>query len=236
MRLIRNLVITAVVLGGILVGADRAAVWFAEDQAAEKIRSSQGLAATPEVSIKGFPFLTQVASSQLDEVEIKLDQGVTASAGDRTVRVSSFDATLRDVRVNSSYTSAVAGSATGTAHLSYADLAKAAAGQGAEDLSVSYSGGAPDEVKVTGTVSVMGRPMRGEVRSSLTVVNGDTVRVRAKEVPGQGLPGAEAAVRSRTDFERKITGLPKGLKLEKVVATPKGVDITLTGTDLNLAG
>ncbi|GHC70138.1 LmeA family phospholipid-binding protein [Streptomyces cinnamoneus] len=232
MRAIRTLLIVAVILGALFVAADRAAVYYAENQAAEKIRSSQGLSGTPDVSIKGFPFLTQVASSKLDEVDVKLD-GVTAGAGDRSVKVSSFDAQLHDVRIDSSFSSAVAGRATGTAHLSYEELTKAA---GDPNVSVAHAGQGPGQVKVTGKVSVMGQPVERSVISTVTVVDGTTIRVRAEEVPTQGIPGLEKKIREKTDFDRQIAGLPKGIKLDKVVATPTGVDITLTGTDVNLAG
>ncbi|MEU1308977.1 DUF2993 domain-containing protein [Streptomyces cinnamoneus] len=232
MRAIRTLLIVAVILGALFVAADRAAVYYAEDQAAEKIRSSQGLSGTPDVSIKGFPFLTQVASSRLDEVDVKLD-GVTAGAGDRSVKVSSFDAQLHDVRIDSSFSSAVAGRATGTAHLSYEELTKAA---GDPNVSVANAGQGPNQVKVTGKVSVMGQPVERSVISTVTVVDGTTIRVRAEEVPTQGIPSLEKKIREKTDFDRQIAGLPKGIKLDKVVATPTGVDITLTGTDVNLAG
>ncbi|GHG64532.1 hypothetical protein GCM10018779_34510 [Streptomyces griseocarneus] len=219
------------------MAADRAAVYFAENEAAEKIRNSQGLSGTPEVSIKGFPFLTQVAGSELEEVDIKLDGGITANAGERSIKVSGFDAQLHNVRIDSSFSSAIAGRATGTAHISYEDLTKATADPG---VSVAYGGkgGAErsSQVKVTGTVPVMGQPVTRSVVSTVTVVNGNTIRVRADEIPAQGIPGLEQAVRAKTDFDRQITGLPKGLKLDKVVTTPTGVDVTLTGTDVNLAG
>ncbi|MFC5722618.1 DUF2993 domain-containing protein [Streptomyces gamaensis] len=244
MRAIRTTLIVAVVLAGLFVAADRVAVYFAENKAAEKIRSSQNLSGTPEVSIKGFPFLTQVANSSLDEVEVKLKEGVTASAGGQSVRVSRFDATLNDVAFDSSFTSATARKATGTAHLSYADLTKAA---GDPAVSVGYGGAGGDgkggqgaagdnKVKVTGKVSFLGQTVEPSVVSSVSVVNGDTIRLRAEEIPAQGLPGVEHKIRSKIDFDRKITGLPRGITVTKVAATPDGVDITLGGDNVRLAG
>ncbi|MBB4892020.1 hypothetical protein FHS39_001020 [Streptomyces olivoverticillatus] len=234
MRGIRITLIVAVVLAGLFVAADRAAVYFAENKAAEKIRASQGLAGTPDVSIKGFPFLTQIADNRLDEVDIKLD-GITAGTGDRSVHVSSFDAQLHGVRIDSSFSSAVANRASGTAHLSYEDLSKAAD----PGITVAYGGkdnSAGNRVKVTGKVLLMGQPIQRSVVSTVTVVGGNTIRVHADEVPAQGIPGLEQKVREKTDFDRQISGLPKGIKLDKVVAKPDGVDITLTGSDVNLAG
>ncbi|GHF18711.1 LmeA family phospholipid-binding protein [Streptomyces morookaense] len=234
MRGIRATLIVLIVLGALFVGADRAAVYVAENQAADKIRNSQGLSGTPDVSIKGFPFLTQIADSRLDEVDVKLDGGITAESGGRSIRVSGFDARLHGVRINSSFTSAVADRASGTAHISYEDLTKAVGEPGA---TVGYAGqGQTGKVKVTGHVKIMGQDIERSVISSVSIVDGNTVRVHADEIPAQGLPGVEEAVRKKTDFDRRITGLPKGLKLDKVEATPTGVDITLTGSDVNLAG
>ncbi|MBB5117889.1 hypothetical protein AF335_10255 [Streptomyces eurocidicus] len=236
MRAIRTTLIIVVVLGALFVAADRIAVYFAEDQAAEKIRSSQGLSGTPEVSIKGFPFLTQIANSSLDEVEVKLDDAVTASAGRESIKVSGFDATLHGVRIDSSFSSAVADRASGTAHISYAELTKAAADPG---VTIGYGGtdaAGKSQVKVTGKVMVMGRTVERSVNSTVSVQNGDTIRVRADEVPSEGVPGVEQAVRQKIDIDRKLNGLPKGITLDKVVTTPDGIDITLAGTKVNLAG
>ncbi|GAA3050976.1 hypothetical protein GCM10020000_35110 [Streptomyces olivoverticillatus] len=89
---------------------------------------------------------------------------------------------------------------------------------------------------MTGKVLLMGQPIQRSVVSTVTVVGGNTIRVHADEVPAQGIPGLEQKVREKTDFDRQISGLPKGIKLDKVVAKPDGVDITLTGSDVNLAG
>lgn len=235
MRALRITLIIAVVLGALFVGADRVAVYFAEDQAAEKIRSSQNLSGTPDVSIKGFPFLTQIASSSLDEVDVKLD-GVTAGDGEKSVRVTGFNAKLQDVKINSSFSSAVADRATGTAHISYADLTKAV-----NDPAVTVGYGGTDaagksQVKVTGKISAMGQSIERSVESTVSVSGGDTISVRAESIPAQGFPGLEQLIRQKIDFDRKISGLPRGIKLDKVVTTQDGVDITLTGSHVNLAG
>ncbi|MEV5506234.1 LmeA family phospholipid-binding protein [Streptomyces orinoci] len=214
MRAIRTLLIVVVVLGGLFVAADRAAVYFAENKAADKIRSSQNLSGTPDVSIKGFPFLTQLADSKLDEVDVSLDDGVTANTGDgHAIRVSSFDAQLHGVKINSSFSSAVAERASGTAHLNYDDLGRALG----PAVSVSYAGDGKVKAGVMGFSTT----------STLTVAGGNAIRMDASQVP---------VLRGKLDVERRITGLPRGIQLEKVTATDKGVDISLGGTDVRLAG
>lgn len=126
MRALRITLIVVVILGGLFVAADRIAVYIAESKAADKIKSSQGLTTTPNVSIKGFPFLTQVAGKELDEVDVGVDGLTTATGDGRSVRVTELDAKLHNVRISGSFSSASADRATGSAHISYADLSQAA--------------------------------------------------------------------------------------------------------------
>ncbi|MET9436247.1 DUF2993 domain-containing protein [Streptomyces sp. NPDC006551] len=229
MRALRVLLIVAVVLGGLFVGLDRLAVAYAESEAADRVRLGAARTGSTEVDIKGFPFLTQIMDKRLDEVDVKLT-GVEATAGNRKIRISEMSAALHDVTLTGDYTSARAGTATGTALISYADLAAAS------DREVTVAYGGNGKVKVTGGVEVLGREVTRSVLSTVTLVDGDTIRVRADEVPGEGIPGIEQLVRQRTDFDREIGGLPTGMKLEKVEAREDGVAIGVTGKDVALAG
>ncbi|MFE0643012.1 DUF2993 domain-containing protein [Streptomyces sp. NPDC058877] len=230
MRALRILLILAIVLGGVFVGIDRLAVSYAESEAASRVKLSAGDARTDsiDVDIKGFPFLTQVADKRFDEVEVRAT-GVKATAGDRQVRVGELTVALRDVTVTGDWAGARAGSANGTALISYADLT-AASERGA---TVAY--GENGKVKVTGSVTVLGRTLTRTVLSTVTAVNGDTIRVRADEVPGGGIPGLEELVRARTDFDRPI-GMIAGMKVEKVEPRPEGLAVILSGKDVVLAG
>ncbi|KAF0651161.1 MULTISPECIES: LmeA family phospholipid-binding protein [Streptomyces] len=229
MRALRTLLIIAVVLGGLFTVVDRLAVAAAESEAADRIRAGQGLAGTPDVSIRGFPFLTQVLGEELDQVDVAMT-GVEATAGGRTVRVGELEARLRGVRLENGYSRAVAASATGTARISYEELSKASD----KDVALGYGG--DGKLKVTGSVEVLGRTLTRSVLSTVSVVDGDTLRVRADEVPGEGIPGIEELVRQRTDFDREVKGFPAGLGIERVDATPDGLQITVTGRNLVLAG
>ncbi|MFD8210994.1 DUF2993 domain-containing protein [Streptomyces sp. NPDC059695] len=228
MRALRILLIVAVVLGGILVGIDRLAVAYAESEASSRVKLSGARAEAIDVDIKGFPFLTQVADKRFDEVDVTAS-GVRATAGDKDIRVGELTMALRDVTVTGDWAGAKAGSASGTALVSYADLT-AASDRGA---TVAYGG--DGKVKVTGSVRILGRSLTRSVLSTVTVVNGDTLKVRADEVPGAGLPGVEELVRERTDFERPI-GTIAGLKVEKVEPRPDGLAVMVTGKDVALAG
>ncbi|MFF7847225.1 DUF2993 domain-containing protein [Streptomyces sp. NPDC007910] len=228
MRALRILLILAVVLGGIFVGIDRLAVAYAESEAAGRMKLSGAQSEAIEVDVKGFPFLTQVAAKRLDRVDVRAT-GIQARAGDRKIRVGELDVVLRDVTVTGDWSGATAGSASGTALISYADLTAASE----REATVAYGGNG--KVKVTGSVDVLGRTLTRTVLSTVSVVNGDTIRFRADEVPGQGIPGVEELVRARTDFERPLHVLA-GMKVEKVEPRPEGLVVTVSGKNIALAG
>ncbi|MFF2330120.1 MULTISPECIES: DUF2993 domain-containing protein [unclassified Streptomyces] len=229
MRALRILLVIVVVLGGIFVAVDRVAVYFAESEVEGRVQVSGATLGSTDVSIKGFPFLTQVAGSQLDEVDIEITGIETDSNGHR-IRISRMNAALHEVELADGYSSATAARATGTAVISYEDLTKAAS----DGVVVAYGG--DSKVKVTGTVDILGSPLTRSVRSTVTLVDGHTIKVHADKVPGEGIPGLEGLVRKKTDFEREVGGLPSGLKLEKIEPTAKGLEISVVGTDVRLAG
>ncbi|GLW49804.1 hypothetical protein Stsp02_54650 [Streptomyces sp. NBRC 14336] len=248
MRALRITLIIVVILGGLFVLADRLAVGFAEDEAAEKLKATENLAATPDVSINGFPFLTQVAGGELDDVEVGIDD-YEASTGDggKTIRIDGLKANMRGVHFSGDYSSATAASATGTATISYDELLKATKSEptevvpGVQANVVGLSDGGNGKIKVA--VRVQGKaagvlPVDRtlSVLSTVTVEN-NKVRVDADALPAiKGLSLAEDRVRSITDFQQAIDRLPGGIELDKVEAAKDGVVITVKGSDVRLAG
>lgn len=236
MRAARILLIVLVVLGGLFVAADRIAVSVAEDKAAERAQQTQGLSSKPDISIKGFPFLTQVASDKLDDVRITAHD-IQAGTGAERLRIDSFTADLRGVNLSGNYQRAVADTADGSAFITYADLSAAAP----PGVTVAYGGESKDgkgRVKVTGSVS--GVPVLGTVKRSVTSVisveHGDTVRLHADVIPGVGsIPGLDKLIREKIDFTRSLVGLPTGIKVQSVVTTPSGISVAASGTNVVLA-
>lgn len=236
MRAPRRSLVVLFVLAGLFVGADRLAVYLAEEKAADKITSARGLAGTESatVSINGFPFLTQVLDKKLEEVDVELT-GITAAAADQQITVTRVEATLTDVRLGDGYTSATAEHATGTASISYEDLNEIAP----EGIEVSYAGkerAARNQVKITASIDIMGRTLEipKPVYSTVEITEDNALRLHADDVPGASIPGAEEQVRQHVDFGTGVSGLPSGLALEKAGVTRDGVRFTLTGTDVPL--
>lgn len=246
MRALRILLIVLVIVGGIFVIVDRVAVNLAEGEAADRLKANENLASTPDVSIKGFPFLTQVIGGTLDEVEVGIE-GYEASTGDgaEKLRIGDLRADMTGVEFSSDFSSAVADSATGTATVAYDELLKTARSEptqlapGVTAEVVGLSDGGNGKIKVAVEATVLGNklPEPVSVLSSVTVVDGNTVRVKADALPEfGGVALAESRVRRITDFEQTIDGLPGGIRLDKVEAAGNGVDITVKGSDVRLVG
>ncbi|MFZ3595993.1 DUF2993 domain-containing protein [Streptomyces sp. BH104] len=245
MRALRILLIFVVVVGGLFVAADRVAVHFAESKAADKIRTSEGLGQTPDVSINGFPFLTQVAGGTLDDVELGVQdfEAKSGKSGGEAIRVADLKAEMRGVKSDSSYSSATAESATGTARIDYAELLKAVKKQGPAQVAPGVTAwidglayGGDHKVKVTVAVKTPLGTVRPTVRSTVDV-SGGQVSAHADSLPDIGaLKPAEGPFRDVIDFKQALDDLPAGIKLDRVQAVDQGIEITVKGSKLDLVG
>ncbi|MFI7009066.1 DUF2993 domain-containing protein [Streptomyces sp. NPDC050145] len=231
MRTLRRLVIAAVVLVAVGVGADRLAVHVLEGKAADKLAASIGLAASPDVSIKGFPFLTQIASGGLDEIDASIDSYEATVPGGSTARLDDLELRLQDVEFTNGFSAAKARTATGTALIPYDQLLKAAAsdqGSGARVTRLSDGGNGRMKVEVT-------RDDRTYSVLSTVEVTGTTIRVRAEKLPeAEGV--SEDQIRSVTDFQQSITRLPRGVSLQDATPLPDGLQLAVGGTDVPVSG
>lgn len=246
MRALRILLIVMAILVGIFVVIDRIAVNIAEGEAADRLKATENLATTPDVSINGFPFLTQLAGGTLDEVEVGIED-YEAGTGDgaKKIRIADLRADMHGVDFSTDFSSAVADSATGTATIAYDELLKTAKSEpgrvapGITARVVGLSDGGNGKIKVEVEATVLGTklPKPVAVLSSVAVVDGDTVRVKADAVPEfGGVQIVESSLRQITDFEQRIDGLPGGIRLDKVEAAQDGVEISVKGSDVRLVG
>ncbi|MFD8722767.1 DUF2993 domain-containing protein [Streptomyces sp. NPDC059629] len=245
MRALRILLIVVVVLGVLFVVVDRVAVHFAEGEAAGKLKTTEGLASDPDVSINGFPFLTQVASGTLDDIEVSIkDYDATTGTAGKTIRIDDLHADMKDVSFSGDYSSATAESATGTALISYAELLKNARtaptdmGLGFTGQVVGLADGGSGKIKVALDVTVPGVSAHQKVTVLSTVtVKDNTVQVHADNLPNlAGVSLIENRFRQASDFQQAIDQLPGGVQLDKVEAAPNGVEIAVKGSNVKLAG
>jgi hypothetical protein len=169
---VRRLVVLLLVLVGLLLVADRIAVTVAQSHVADRIRVDQHLDRTPDVSIGGFPFLTQPVTVTVHDV--------TAGA----LRVQRLTAHLHGVHVpfsavaHGSVSRVPVDRASAELVVTYADLDAALSGQGVQ---VSYAG--------AGRVHVATSAGSGDARVSIEPqairLTGDGVELR---IPLPGLP------------------------------------------------
>lgn len=232
MRAASRLLIVLLVLFGLFVAADRIALHFAESEAASKIQSARNLPQKPSVSIGGFPFLTQLASSKFDEVKVTSPElTVNDGKGGPNLRLQNFAIDGKGVRVTGNYSGIVADSGTGSALISYQDLSNALPNH----VTVAY-GGAPGKVKVSGKVDV---PILGSQNVSgtadVSVVDGTDISLNNLSGISGIAPGIGDIVSSFLQPKLQIAGLPGGLKLNSVQSGPDGVAVSVSGTNVSLS-
>lgn len=234
MRGLRIVFVVCLVLGVLFVAADRLTVYVAEGKVAEKIQARQGLEGSTEVSINGFPFLTQIAGKHLDDVDVTMTgiraDAAAAGTGERLM-ISEFSVELSGVELDEDYGGATAEAAEGSALIAYEALTAVAGHQG---VTFGYGGGG--KVKVTASAEVLDAPEPAEVLSTVESEGGDTIRLHAEEIPAAGVPGAEEAVRGAVDIDRQVGGLPDGVRIDMVTATEEGIVVDVTGQGIRVAG
>ena len=198
----------------LLVVLDRVAVAYANNQAAQQIQS-QGFPTKPDVSIEGFPFLTQVLSRNLKDVHITANN---VKEGPVTLSLM-VDAT--DVRLDSGFSSGTITHITGTGLIGFSSLASAAGVSSGAGLSFQAAGS--DQVNI----SLNGLQV---ATATISQAGPHTFSVR---ISGSG--GLLGAVLPATSFSVKVPSLPYGISIQGVQVTSQGVLIHVTGSNVKFS-
>lgn len=231
-RVLLGLVVVAGLLGG-AVGAgallgDEPARRAAERAIAERVQRSERLAATPQVSIEGGRFLPQALRGSFDRVQLR---AADVPAG--PVRLATLDADLRGVRVppgdalRGRVRDVPVASMRVLALIRYDELERAV---GDDRVSLAPAG---DRLRVRGRVTVLGRELSVAADSDVELV-GDTIGLRARRfyVGDAVAPAAVArAIGDRLDRRVAAPELPFGLRLDRTVVTPGGLEVAAGATD-----
>jgi len=208
---------SVLVLLVLLVVLDRIAVAYADNKAAEQMKS-QGFPTKPDVSIEGFPFLTQVARRHLDHVHI------TASHVKEGPVTLSLVADATDVLLNPGFQSGTITHVNGTGLIGFSDLAAAAQAAGAPDLKISAAG--PDRVKLA--VNVLG--IDASATAAIERTGPRTFRVHLTSAGG--IP---ASVLGPLNFTFRVPDLPMNLSIQSVRVSRQGVVIHATGSNVKFS-
>lgn len=226
----KALLVVLVVLLGLAVVADRVAVGVAEDRVAEAIAQRGDLAGTPEVSIDGWPFLTQAVAGDYRDVRVQLTaadldepEGTTAD-----VRLHGVHVPLSDV-LGGSVTQIPVDRIDGTVTLSYALLSR----ELGTDTELVPEG---EGLRLTKTIRVLGYevPLTAVGTVSLDgqelVIEVDGASAAGVDLPDRVVDAASDALDLRYPIE-----LPFGLELTGVTPGEDGVHVTAGATDTVLS-
>lgn len=229
----RAFVITVVLLLGLLVAADRGAWYYAEGQVAQTLRVDQGLATDPDVSIQGFPFLTQLVNGSYQQVDIGAADVDAPDLGPVSVSAS-----LRDVAVPASevvggtITRFTAGQVDTTVRVPVSTLG---AQLDIPDLTLAQGDAGPTSAVLSGTVSLAGLvSSQVTVQVGLSTVDGNlvvTATDAALGAPGQSqtrLPDIVAPV--------LLGQLSRTIALDQLPFAVPATGVSVSGSDLVVTG
>ena len=225
----RKLLIGVAVLAVLLVAADRISVAVAENQISDRHTSAYGLPDKPGVSITGFPFLTQVAAGDYQQIDVSASQ------------VPADGATLHDLQVRLSGVHATVGQVLGNgSSMVTADRAAGSAMVGFGTVDRRLPSGLrlhPDgkNLSVSGRLAYHG--VHIPVSATVAVgVSDSGIEVSPVSVNVPGLPGLPvSAYSSQLRIVVPLSTLPLHLHLTSVHVTPDGLRIAASARHVQFA-
>jgi LmeA-like phospholipid-binding len=212
--LILGIVLLAIL--GLLVGLDRAAAAITADRIAAKLHT-EGFPVEPTVTVKGFPFLTQLISRHLDAVEVIAPE---VPVGPVT---ASIDVHATDITLDSGYQSGTIAQVNGTGLITFASLAKVPALASVPGLKISEAG--PSMVKLSANLAIFAATAIARV----TLASPHEIVLRL--VSASGVPAA--LLDPIRHLVVQIPTLPLGLTVQSVTVTPQGVVIGVSGSNVS---
>lgn len=211
------LLVIVVVLAGLFVVVDRVAVRYADNQFATQIQK-QGFSSKPNVSIQGFPFLTQVAARNFQDVHI-------TATGEKAgpVTIDNINATMKDIKLTSGFNSGTVSSIDGTGLITFGSLAKAgSSAAGVADLKIARMSN--DEAKITANVAGI---FSG---SGVARVTRSGNKIHVKLLSAGGL--STSLLGGLGDFSIPLPNLPMGMTLQSITLTSQGALVHITGHNI----
>jgi hypothetical protein len=243
LRKLRTALILLAVLAVVLGVVDRVAVRVAQDQIAQRLLDMAGFSGgSVEVSIHGFPFLTQVARGRYADIEVQA-RGVAL----QDIQDLDISAHLRGVRLSASdlrsggNLDVPADSAQGYVTIPYTEVARRAVEAGSDlglsALSLRRSG---RDVAIAAKVTVLGVEVRPSAQAQVSVDGGaphlilGDVHLDGFGVPSAAVDAAVLVITTVLDRALELPTLPYGLQLTSVIAASSGIRINAAAADVIL--
>jgi len=218
-RKVLILIIALLVIVGLLFGLDRAAAAYTANRIATTLQN-EGFPVRPNVSVEGFPFLTQLISRHLQGVEVTAPRYPIGSV------TASIHVHAQDITLDSGYESGTIAQVTGTGLVPFASLARMPGLAAVPGLLISGDG--PHMVKLSANLGVFAASAIARV----TQTAGNELSLRI--VSSSGVPAALLA--PIRDLILRIPALPLGLTVQSVRVSPRGVVIGVAGSDVKFGG
>ena len=212
--------ITLLVIVLVLVGGDRAANAYAENQMASQVQSSLALSGKPNVTIQGFPFLTQVAARTFNTVDVNASNETAGPGGQ--LQIASLTATLHGMHIHGT-NSATVDQFTASALVTFTALAHV----GGIPQGITLAPAGPNQLKAT--VDILG--FSSDATAKVTQVGDNKINVKITNFGG--VPAE--VLGSLTDFTFSIPKLPAGVKIQSISVTQQGLRVIATGQNTTLS-
>ena len=219
----------ALLLTAGLYMVDRLAEKRVTEQVTDNLQSALGTKDPPQVSFDGFPFLTQVASRNIRQVQVIADGIGTTREG--LLPIAHADLLITDVTTTDWFQTMTASHVDGSAVVDYSAL------QEASNIPVAYAG--DGRIRIEATTTLFGARVVAQItgvprldRSQAITLGDPTITVASVE-----LPDFTAEAMLRTVLEPiPVTGVPLGLTLSSVAAEPNAMRFGLVGDNVPLQG
>jgi hypothetical protein len=212
--------VSLIVILLILVAADRGANAYTEDQMASQVQSSLALSGKPQVTIQGFPFLTQLAARDFRTVDISASNETAGTAGQ--LEIQSLTATLHGMHIHG-LKSATVDQFSASALVTFTALGKA----GGIPQGITLSADGPNRVKADISLG----PLSDSAVAQVTQTGSSQINIKIIDAGGIPL----SVLGSATNFTITIPKLPAGVSIQSVSVTQQGLRIVATGHNTTLS-
>jgi LmeA-like phospholipid-binding len=222
----RKLLIFVIILAGLLLAADRIGVAVADHEIAGRVQTAYDLPAKPSVSVKGFPFLTQVASGHYSDIQVSVGQLTTdkVTVDHLVAQLTGVHAPLGDLLGNHRQ-DITAAQVSGTATVPFSSVrSRLPAG-----VTLSQDGSA---VKLSGTVHYLGLSLPVAADTKLSPSGSGIAVTPTRITVAHGGSALSSLISGQFRFVVPITGLPLHLVVKSVNVTGGGVQVSAAATNV----
>ncbi|GAA3729890.1 LmeA family phospholipid-binding protein [Salinactinospora qingdaonensis] len=224
----RKLVVFLIFVLAVVVAADRGLHYAAQNEIAKRISGRYEMAAEPEVTIAGFPFLNQAFSGEYQRIRV-----VTGALTIQEVQLERVDATLREVDAPigdlMTRPKVTANSVDASVLLPYSELQKRLP----EGIVIETENGTP---RITGDLAMgqFSAPVESDL--DVSVDESGIVHVSPSNLEAGDAPIDLGSAQDRLTLSFEIPPLPFGLRITDIEALPNGVQLTGNASDVSVVG